>query len=699
MVSCSKLYLSDFSNIFIINPSSNLKLGGEQGRSMNLNVSARIAGGFGVVVLLLLITSIVSLSGVNSINKNLESVVDEATPMLQTSGELISTLLEANDRVNRHQKSTKIAELQAMEGQFSALQANYEKQKNQMQRLANGHPKLLKTYAQAKQKVDVYFADIPTVFSSHQLELELAKQIQEQRMNFEDIADELDSLIYDLGEDVSSPDDAQVIRSIGNLAREGTISTTDALNLEDTETINIVKKDMRAIVASAKEKFSELAGTSASNSDYYSEVGVALNKYEDLALGSDGVLSMYTNQLNAASTSLNTLLEAEKHLTEAIKQLRVVVQEVKQFAEESKERAIDQVTNSQTIIIVIALVAIAAAVLISFLVIGSIRKPLNQVVEVIGNVADGDLTRSINVERQDELGSLGDSVNNLVAKLRQILGSIASSSEQLAASAEQTENIAREGHQSINSQREQTELVATAMAEMTATVNEVANSANSTLQEVQGANAETQTGQEIVRQNIATINSLASEIESASGVIYKLNEYSDNIGSVLDVIRGIADQTNLLALNAAIEAARAGEQGRGFAVVADEVRTLASKTQESTSEIQGMIERLQNGTKDAVTVMEKSQDEARISVDQTAKAGKALESITRAVGVINDMSTHIASSAEEQSAVTNEMHENITTISSLADQTAQGSNESLDASQQLAKLAAELKQMVSQFKI
>ena len=237
------------------------------------------------------------------------------------------------------------------------------------------------------------------------------------------------------------------------------------------------------------------------------------------------------------------------------------------------------------------------------------------------------------------------------------------------------------------------------MAEMTATVNEVANSANSTLQEVQGANAETQTGQEIVRQNIATINSLASEIESASGVIYKLNEYSDNIGSVLDVIRGIADQTNLLALNAAIEAARAGEQGRGFAVVADEVRTLASKTQESTSEIQGMIERLQNGTKDAVTVMEKSQDEARISVDQTAKAGKALESITRAVGVINDMSTHIASSAEEQSAVTNEMHENITTISSLADQTAQGSNESLDASQQLAKLAAELKQMVSQFKI
>jgi methyl-accepting chemotaxis protein len=333
------------------------------------------------------------------------------------------------------------------------------------------------------------------------------------------------------------------------------------------------------------------------------------------------------------------------------------------------------------------------------LVIKSIREPLNEVVDVIAKVAEGDLTQNIDVHREDEFGNLSNSMNHLTSKLREILGNIAESSQQLASSAEQTEAIARRGHESINTQREQTELVATAMAEMTATVNEVANSANNTLREVQGANEESNIGLTIVRDNIDTINRLANEIERAAQVINKLNEYSDNIGSVLDVIRGIADQTNLLALNAAIEAARAGEQGRGFAVVADEVRTLASKTQESTSEIQGMIERLQTGTKDAVSVMEKSQVEAKVSVEQTAKAGKALESITRAVGVINDMSTHIASSAEEQSAVTNEMHENITTISSLAEQNAQGANESLAASQQLARLAEQLQRMVAQFKV
>ena len=161
-------------------------------------------------------------------------------------------------------------------------------------------------------------------------------------------------------------------------------------------------------------------------------------------------------------------------------------------------------------------------------------------------------------------------------------------------------------------------------------------------------------GQGVVEGSIDAINRLAGEIERAATVTDKLDEYSTNIGAVLDVIRGIADQTNLLALNAAIEAARAGEQGRGFAVVADEVRTLASKTQESTSEIQDMIERLQTGTREAVSVMQSSRGEAQNSVEQTAIAGESLSKITQAVSVINDMSTHIASAAEEQSSVSQE---------------------------------------------
>ena len=275
---------------------------------------------------------------------------------------------------------------------------------------------------------------------------------------------------------------------------------------------------------------------------------------------------------------------------------------------------------------------------------------------------------------------------------------ISSSSQQLSAAAEETSAISLQSNVSIGQQKEQTDMIATAMTEMTATVDEVASSASNTLREVQNANQEASAGQQVVQDNISTINGLASEIQRAADVINKLDEYSTSIGSVLDVIRGIADQTNLLALNAAIEAARAGEQGRGFAVVADEVRTLASKTQESTSEIQEMIERLQSGTQEAVEVMKSSTQEAQNSVEETAKAGESLVKITNAVNIINDMSSHIASAADEQSAVSREMHENILSISQAADQTAQGATENLAASQDMAKLAVNLQGLVSHFK-
>jgi methyl-accepting chemotaxis protein len=625
--------------------------------------------------------------------------VDEATPMLQTSGEIISILLEANDQVNRYQKSNKLDDLQSYEDRFATLKASFEKRKNQLLELVSNHPELLQMFKKSQDAVDSYFNKVPEVFNHHRRALEQAQKVKKKKSSFEDIADELDSLVYDFSEDVSSQEDIKTIQSIGNLIREGTISATDALNLDNVTTINTVNRDLKAIVESVQGKYQELSNKEAAQSNYFSELGSALNKFNAVASGDSGLLTTYLAQLDSANASRIALMDAETKLAESIGDLREVVNLVKRFADRSKEDAVEQVSSTQTLIVVLAIIAVVSAIFISGFVIKTIREPLNEVVDVISKVAEGDLTQTINVSREDEFGTLSNSVNHLVSKLREILSNIADSSQQLASSAEQTETIARRGHESINRQKEQTEQVATAMAEMTATVNEVANSANNTLREVQGANEEANLGLTIVRDNITTINRLADEIEQAAQVINKLNEYSDNIGSVLDVIRGIADQTNLLALNAAIEAARAGEQGRGFAVVADEVRTLASKTQESTSEIQGMIERLQTGTKDAVSVMEKSQTEAKVSVDQTAKAGQALESITRAVGVINDMSTHIASSAEEQSAVTNEMHENITTISSLAEQNALGANESLAASQQLARLAEQLQRMVAQFKV
>ena len=237
------------------------------------------------------------------------------------------------------------------------------------------------------------------------------------------------------------------------------------------------------------------------------------------------------------------------------------------------------------------------------------------------------------------------------------------------------------------------------MNEMTATVQEVASHAAHAAEAATSARDEAQGGQRVVSANIDAIQRLADEVMQTAELINRLAEDSNAIGTVLDVIRGIAEQTNLLALNAAIEAARAGEQGRGFAVVADEVRTLAQRTQESTSEIQDMIERLQAGARNAVEAMEKGRAGAESSVRQAVTAGESLQAINQAVAAISDMNLQIATAAEEQSAVAEEINRNITTINMVADETAVGAEQTAEASQELARLAMNLQRIVSQFRV
>ncbi|EXJ15909.1 methyl-accepting chemotaxis protein [Imhoffiella purpurea] len=331
----------------------------------------------------------------------------------------------------------------------------------------------------------------------------------------------------------------------------------------------------------------------------------------------------------------------------------------------------------------------------------TLTRPLRRVVGALSDIAsgEGDLTQRLPVEGRDEIALLSSNFNDFVAKIHDLVAQVMGATTQLAAASEQLSMTSEGTREHVQRQQGETDQVATAMNEMTATVQEIAAHANNAAQAAREADQEARNGGEVVRETIDAIGALARQVEGAAEVIHRLEADSDEIGKVLDVIRGVAEQTNLLALNAAIEAARAGEQGRGFAVVAAEVRSLASRTQDSTKEIQTMIERLQGGANEAVTAMQQGQARSNETVDRAARAEQSLASIGESITRINDMNTQIASAAEEQSAVAEEIDRNLVSIVQSVDGTLQSSGQIASSSEGLARLAADLQERVGRFKV
>jgi methyl-accepting chemotaxis protein len=340
-------------------------------------------------------------------------------------------------------------------------------------------------------------------------------------------------------------------------------------------------------------------------------------------------------------------------------------------------------------------------VALSLLIVGSILRPLGQTTVAMEDIAsgEGDLTRRLRAEGKDEVTRLARAFNHFVEKVHDLVRQVGDSTRQLATAADQLAAVTQTTRQAAHHQQSETDQVATAMNEMTATVQEVARSASSTAQSAHEADSAAGDGSRLVREARSAIDALAGEIGGTAEAISQLEQEVGRIGTVLDVIRGIAEQTNLLALNAAIEAARAGEQGRGFAVVADEVRTLAARTQASTLEIRAMIDALRSGAQNAVRAMGSSRELTTHTVTKAEAAAQALEQIVPTVARISDMSAQIASATEEQGAVAKEIDRNVTQIALGAEQASAATEEMMRASTALGRLSDGLRTLVQQFKV
>lgn len=343
---------------------------------------------------------------------------------------------------------------------------------------------------------------------------------------------------------------------------------------------------------------------------------------------------------------------------------------------------------------------IAGLLIISFILKKLVVSPIRKVTHVVRAIEQqSDLSLRAEVKSSDELGRLAVAINLMMEKFSTIITRVNASTLQLAGESAQLTNITTQSIDGVRMQQQESQQVATAMTEMEANANEVAGSASNASAAANQADAQAKEGSKVVNNAIDCINTLADDVSQAFDVIRQLESDSDGIGKVVEVITNIAEQTNLLALNAAIEAARAGEQGRGFAVVADEVRTLATRTHKATQEIQTMIEGLQRQSQNAANMMSQSQKRVKTGVTEAANAGDSLNKITHSISTISQMNEHIASASHQQSMVASEISRNITVISDVTGQTADNSEKIAHTSQQLAQLADELKQVMGQFKV
>ncbi len=671
--------------------------------NFKLTVARKVIGGFLITAVLLVLLGLNSVAILNDITTSSEKVNNLSIPALESTGTLQQRFVAMSKTTLLDYYANTEAETSASEELFSNQKLQIEDELKELRRTVSEEPSLKKQIPVVDKSFHDFTDSAQQLFIAKKRSLSLIDEMTEQLDETEMAADDATSYILDFTDLNEFEENDQAFAAASRLESNLTsVITTinDLFKVDNRETVETIQKELSFFVNNIKEAKSDFENAIVDRElNGTEDIIDQLDTFFEFMNADNSLLALKFEWLNTIDRR-DQLLDQTTELSEtAINQLRALANAVKAELENTTNSVNQTVSNGEMQSYAVMAIAILLSIAIAYKTITSVTKPLSEVNEALTIVATGDLTVTLDTKSNDEFGVLANNCNKLIENLRELIHGIVSRSNQLATASEETSMVVKESTVAINEQRAQVEQAATATTEMASTSYAVMDRAKEALEDIKQADQDAERVKVISDNNKQTIIKLAGEIEQASSVIHEVNEHSAAIGGILDVIRGIAEQTNLLALNAAIEAARAGEQGRGFAVVADEVRSLASKTQVSTEEIQSMIEQLQRGSKSAVNVMNHSKTQADVCVTQTEEATTALNSITDSVHQANDMSEQIVTAANEQNQVSNEISERLESIVAIAEQTASGAAQTDTSSREVAKLAEELRQSVEQFKL
>jgi len=674
---------------------------------MKITVATRVIGGFVAISALLIVISVVSLYNLNSIGSATEEVNDVALPTVAGSNALKASFLNMGRLTFESYIEEDLNGLKDKRASFNSAKDTFESEYKKLAQAVSNEPDLRNTLSTVRDSYEAYVANVETMYKNHQMYLDLRNGIQDRLGDAEDNADDASTYLLDFSDLDAVERDPNLRRAaeIGSQLETSLLSLlTVSYEYIKTETLvrsQTLGNEVDLVVEKVVTQLSDMVQTAGGRDDSgtLDDINDLVNNAINAIKADDGVVQLHVDRLERRNDAEKALNASDSNIAQAVVALEDLLTLADQKASHIENQVNGAISTGNMFVIVVVIISIAVAAFIGYVTVRAITRPLYRVNELLTVAASGDLTHRLDDSAQDEFGLLARNCNNLIGNLKELITAINVRAEQLAAASEQTSAVTAQTTHSIQDQKSQIGQVATATTEMHSTSQLVVQNAEDTLSQIRHADSEAENVRQISLENKNIIEILSRDVQEAADVINKLHQDSASIGGILDVIRGVADQTNLLALNAAIEAARAGEQGRGFAVVADEVRTLASRTQESTQEINAMIEVLQAGAEKAVAVMNQGKEQTAACVAQTEKATQALDIISDAVHKAHDVSSQIEQSAREQNTVSQEISEKLETIVGIAEETTAGAQQTSESSHEVARLAEELQQSIRQFKV